>query len=245
MPTARSQSISLALHILSVALLLILTSNSFLTPPTVTPKLAHSVPLAMPPMLRVITEAKGGGSNTSTEPARRGVPPPRAVRTFIPPVLHEDPKLPITPTIDFDVPVMNVSAASFGDPTSTLGGNGLGNKRGHTIGNAPEGEGIGSDAGIKGVARFGVPTKPAQVIYQVDPEFSEDARRAKFQGVVILMIEVGTDGRTHNPKVVEDPGLGLGQKAIEAVEQWRFRPAQRGGTPVASTARVEVHFHLM
>ena len=88
-------------------------------------------------------------------------------------------------------------------------------------------------------------TTPAKVIYQVDPEFSEDARKAKFQGMVVMMIEIGVDGRAHNPKVVQNPGLGLDAKAVEAVAQWRFRPAFRGKTPVASTARVEVYFHLL
>ena len=244
MPVARSQSLSLALHVVSIALLLLLTSHSFLTPPPpVVPVPAHSILLAPPPRT-TLTEKPGGGSNTSAEPARRGIPPPRAQHTFIPPITHPDPKLAITPTIDLDVPVMNVSA-SFGDPLSKIAGTGFGNQKGETIGNFPKGRGIGDDSGLQASGRFATPTKAAELIYQVDPEFSEDARKAKFQGVVVLMIEVGADGRPHNLHVVEDPGLGLAAKAVEAVQQWRFRPAQRGSTPIASTAQVEVHFHLM
>lgn len=158
---------------------------------------------------------------------------------------HPDPKLAMTPTIDFDVPVIDVANSNFGDPFSKLAKGGFGDKGGHLIGNSPNGLGIGDGAGPNGSGRFGIPIKPAELIYRVDPEFSEDARKARFQGIVVLMIEVGTDGRAHNPKVIENPGLGLDAKAIEAVQQWRFRPAQRGGTPLVSTARVEVHFHLM
>ena len=246
MPTARSQSISLALHGLSVALLLILTSQSFRTPPSpTTPKPAHAVLLAPPRFIIHATEDHGGGSNTSAAPARRGIPPPRSSRTFIPPISHPDPKLAIMPTIDFDVPAIAVANPNFGDPFSNLSKDELGEKGGDTIGSTPHGRAIGDGTKPSGSGRFGLPFKGAELIYRVDPEFSEDARKARFQGVVVLMIEVGTDGRAHNPQVVENPGLGLDQKAIEAVQQWRFRPAQRGGTPLVSTARVEVHFHLM
>jgi len=192
-----------------------------------------------------VTEDRGGGSNTSAAPARRGIPPPRSYRTFIPPMTHPDPKLAMLESIDFDVPVIDAGTANFGDPFSRLANGGLGDQGGHTIGNRPGGPGVGDGAGPNGSGRFGVPIRPAELIYRVDPEFSEDARKARFQGTVVLMIEVGTDGRAHNPKVIENPGLGLDEKAIEAVQQWRFRPAQRGGTPLVSTARIEVHFHLM
>ena len=79
----------------------------------------------------------------------------------------------------------------------------------------------------------------------MEPEFSEEARRAKYQGTVVLRIEVGADGRPRDMQVVDNPGLGLDIKALEAVAQWRFHPALRGGQPVATTAMIELHFHLM
>jgi len=245
MAIARSQSLSLALHVLTLALLVVLSSSSLLSPPPpTTPKPAHTVLLA-PPLVH-ITEHAGGGSNTSPAPARRGIAPPRSARTFIPPLTHPDPKLAIVQTIDFDVPTLNV-APSIGDPLSKYADGLLGNKGGGTIGNAPDGPGIGDQPGGKpGISgRIGEPIQAARVIHQVDPEFSEEARKAKYQGMVVLLIEIGTDGRPHNPKVIEPAGLGLDQKAIEAVEQWRFRPAQRAGKAILTTARVEVHFHLL
>lgn len=244
MPTARSQSLSLVLHVLSIALLLILTSNSFRTPPRPPVARTATTVLAAPPrFIMHVTEARGGGSNTSPAPARRGLPPPKSTRIFIPPVTHPEPKLAIMPAIDFDVPVMNVVSAHFGDPLSGLPKGAIGDKGGHRIGNVPEGSSIGD--GLHGKAGLGGSIRPADLIYRVEPEFSEEARKARFQGMVVLMIEIGTDGRAHNARMVEDPGLGLGQKAIEAVAQWRFRPAQRNNTAIVTTARVEVYFHLM
>lgn len=246
MAIARSQSISLALHVLTLALLVVLSSSSFLTPPPppTTPKPAHTVLLAPPPSH--VTEHAAGGSNTSAAPARRGIAPPRSSRIFIPPVTHPDPKLAIAQTIDFDVPTLNL-APSIGDPFSKYADGLFGDKGGNTVGNISNRKGIGDDPGGKpGITgRIGEPIQAARVIHQVDPEFSEEARKAKYQGMVVLLIEIGTDGRPHNPKVIEPAGLGLDQKAIEAVEQWRFRPAQRAGRAILTTARVEVHFHLL
>ncbi len=150
------------------------------------------------------------------------------------------------PAIDFDVPPAVLATSAFGDPMGKYAIGLYGDKGGIGIGAAPNGRGIGDLAGKPGLSgRFGTPTKPAELIYRVDPEFSEEARKARFQGMVVLMIEIGVDGRAHNPKVVESPGMGLDQKAMEAVLQWRFKPARRGAGAVSSTARVEVHFHLL
>ena len=245
MLTAKSQSISVSLHVLALGLLLILSSRSFSVPSPVIRKPVHEVLLAPAPVRLRAREKSGGGSNVSGAEARRGVAPPRSFRTFIPPATHPDPEIVLTPTIDFDVPALNV-AGVYGDPLGSVASGLYGNKGGHGIGDAPGGVGIGPGPGGDGVpGRLGSPIQPAQVIYRVDPEFSEDARKARFQGMVVLMIEIGVDGRAHNAKVVEGAGLGLDEKAIEAVEQWRFRPARRGKTPLVTTARVEVYFHLL
>ena len=83
------------------------------------------------------------------------------------------------------------------------------------------------------------------LIHKVEPEFSEEARKAKYQGEVVLSIEIAMDGTPRILRVVSGPGLGLNEKAVEAVRQWRFKPAYRDGAPINSTALVEVHFHLL
>lgn len=87
-------------------------------------------------------------------------------------------------------------------------------------------------------------TQP-QLIYKVEPEFSEDARKAKFSGMVILAIEVDAAGHPRAFRVVQSPGLGLEQKAIDAVKQWRFKPGYQDGKPVVTSATVEVNFRLL
>jgi len=81
-------------------------------------------------------------------------------------------------------------------------------------------------------------------LYAPDPEYSEEARKSKYQGVVVLWLIVGPDGRPRDMKVLRALGMGLDQKAIEAVRQWKFEPAMKDGKPVAVQINVEVNFRL-
>jgi TonB family protein len=86
-------------------------------------------------------------------------------------------------------------------------------------------------------------TAPA-LLEKVEPEYSEAARAAKFQGTVLLYIEVEPTGVAGNIQVRRSLGLGLDEKAIEAVSRWRFRPGRKDGVPVPVAATVEIHFRL-
>ena len=77
-----------------------------------------------------------------------------------------------------------------------------------------------------------------------DPEYSEEARKAKYQGTCVLWLIVGPDGRPRDIHVARSLGLGLDEKAIEAVKQWKFEPAMKDGKPVAVQINVEVGFRL-
>ena len=245
MPRVESQTLSLVLHALAIALLVLSTSRNLVQP--VSPKRRVRIVYLRPaPVPQRPAAGAAGGSNVSPTPATRGAPPPRSYRTFILPPAQREPKLSVPVTISFDAPPVITVSAQYGDPLAPYGPASLGMKGGGGIGNAPGCCGIGDQAGRPGVSgRFDEPVKPPRLIYRVEPEFSEEARKAKFQGMVVLMIEVGVDGRADNIKVVEPAGLGLDQKAIQAVAQWRFQPALRGGKPFATTARVEVFFHLL
>jgi protein TonB len=83
-----------------------------------------------------------------------------------------------------------------------------------------------------------------RAIYAPEPEFSEEARIAKFQGEVTLLVTIGTDGRARNLSVVRSVGMGLDQKALDAVRTWRFEPAKKDGRPVAVQMNIIVNFHL-
>jgi periplasmic protein TonB len=83
-----------------------------------------------------------------------------------------------------------------------------------------------------------------RAIYTPDPEFTQEARQAKYQGTVLMWVIIGPDGRPRDVKISRSLGMGLDQKAIEAVRRWRFEPALKDGVPVAVQVNIEVNFHL-
>ena len=87
-------------------------------------------------------------------------------------------------------------------------------------------------------------TAPA-LVYKVEPEYSEEARKAKYQGTVVLRVVIDASGRAVNAEVVRSLGLGLDEKAMEAVKKWKFRPGYKDGKPVAVVAQIEVNFRLL
>jgi periplasmic protein TonB len=203
----------------------------------------------------------GGGGDRSPLAASKGRLPRIAPRQFTPPAVviqNTEPKLPMEPTlvISADVRLPQVDLSVLGDPFGKNGppsngtgkGGGIGDGEGTGVGPG-KGPGVGpGEGGNTGGGRpqgfTGAYTAPV-VLYQVEPEFSEEARKAKLQGVVMLYGEVGTDGRLRNIRVTRTLGLGLDEKAIEAVKQWRFRPGTRDGKPVVAPAAIEVKFHLL
>ena len=104
----------------------------------------------------------------------------------------------------------------------------------------------GSDGGVGGeVARTGGAVSRPRLIYKVEPEYTEEARKAELQGTVMLSVEVWEDGLAHNIRVLRSLGLGLDEKAVEAVEQWKFSPGEKDGKPVKVLAQIQVSFRLL
>jgi TonB family protein len=95
------------------------------------------------------------------------------------------------------------------------------------------------------VYRVGGAVKAPALVSKVEPEYSEEARAAKYQGTVVLYVEIGTDGLAHNLHVIKGLGLGLDEKAMEAIDRWRFRPGSKDGNPVQVAATIEVNFKLL
>jgi protein TonB len=245
MPIARSQAFSLGLHVLLT--LLLLAAARTIREPLARSTSVHATPLTFfgPPKA---LESRSGGSNQSVLPAKHGSPPPRAPRTFIPPTSSDHPSLALPITIAFDIPLEPAASNSIGDPLSKLPNGGLGANGLGGIGNHGCCRGIGeSQSGPPGLSEVhrerGV--TPPQLVYKVEPEFSEEARKAKYQGVVVLTIEVDPSGNVRNIHVRQSLGLGLDEKAIEAVSHWRFRPAILDGKPVTTEAVVQVNFQLL
>ena len=101
-----------------------------------------------------------------------------------------------------------------------------------------------SGQGSGGVYRVGGGVSAPALIYKVEPEYSEEARKAKYEGTVILYVEISPDGHAVNPRVVRSLGLGLDEKAIEAVRKWKFRPGYKDGKAATVVATIEVNFRL-
>lgn len=95
-----------------------------------------------------------------------------------------------------------------------------------------------------GVYKVGGGVSAPEAIYSPDPQYSDEARKAHYQGTVILWVIVGADGRPRDVKIARSLGMGLDEKAIEAVRTWRFAPATKDGRPVAVQINVEVNFRL-
>ena len=197
----------------------------------------------------------GGGGNFDELPASRGDPPRASLdNQIVPPTVMmptEMPKLPAYETVMVAPEVKLPEGGQIGDPMSQFsrvlsngpggpGGigkgccDGVGDLTGPYLGSGPPGV---FPAGKRGV------TVP-QVIYNPEPSFSDEARKAKVQGMVLLLLIVGKDGRPYDVRVGQSLGMGLDEKAIEAVGRWRFRPATLNGQPVATQIAVEVDFHL-
>jgi TonB family protein len=103
--------------------------------------------------------------------------------------------------------------------------------------------GFGTRGGVN--PSVGLNMTPPILISKIDPAYPEEARKAKYQGTVVLNVEVGASGQVSSMRVVRSVGLGLDEKAIDAVRQWKFKPGMRDARPVAMQVRVEVNFRLL
>ena len=95
------------------------------------------------------------------------------------------------------------------------------------------------------VHRAGNEVTPPRLLSKVEPDYSDEAKRLGIEGLVILSLEIWQDGRPHNIRVSKSLGHGLDEKAIEAVEQWRFSPGTNGGEAVRVQVQIEVGFRLI
>jgi TonB family protein len=255
---------SLAIHGCVVLLMFTVLSNR-----TVQTKMKEAVHLVAPDLAPYMPELApkpktmqggGGGGDRSPTPASKGRAPKFSPRQFVPPaavVNNPNPKLLMDPTLigppDLQMPNNNMPV--WGDPLAKLGppsngpgsGGGIGSGKGGGIGSG-EGAGFGPGKGGGmggGVYRVGGGVTAPAVLYKIDPEYSEEARKAKYSGTVVLYIQVDESGHATHMRVVKGIGLGLDEKALEAVNKWRFKPGLKDGKPVVVEAHIEVNFRLL
>jgi len=204
-----------------------------------------------PPKIASKKEAIGGGGGShDNAPVTQGhlpklvqqqIVPPKAPPT-IPPKLAVPPSVVVQP----DLKMADNTMPNMGNPTSNLKGFSMGNGNGGGLGSG-NGNGIGPGSGGNtggGVYHVGGGVSEPKLIVQVDPEFSEEARKAKFSGDVTVRLVVDENGNPTHVSVVQDVGMGLGEKAVEAVRQYKFKPAMKDGKPVKVEVYVVVKFQI-
>lgn len=165
-------------------------------------------------------------------------------------VMNPKPALPVSPTL-FDAQPPKIDIEQYGDPHSRSallsagpGFGGLGAGFGPGDG-ASGSNGYGGSRGGGNAYGWGQLTVAPVLILKVEPDYTEEARRARFQGEVLMRLVIDQSGTPRNVQVVHPLGMGLDQKAVDAVKKWRFRPGMKDGQVVAVLANAEVSFRLL
>ncbi len=204
-------------------------------------------PLAVAPRATV---AGGGGGQAGPAPVSKGNPPKFAAEKVNPPKAPplDQPKInvPVTVDVDPNLKMAKTDLSNLGMPNAPTVGTSLGNGRGTGIGSG-DGGGIGAGGGGNmggGVRHIGGGVSAPIVLFAPEPEFSEEARKAKAAGNVLVYLQVDAQGRPTHVRVLRGIGLGLDEKALEAVRQYKFKPALENGKPVPVEMNVEVNFQI-
>lgn len=208
------------------------------------------VELTVPPMAPAKAQSMGGGGGQrGPTPVTKGTPPKFAETQIVPPKAPpmQDPKIKIQPTIEVQKDIkMASSIPQIGVANSPLVGMSMGNGSGTGLGSG-NGSGLGPGSGGNtggGPRRIGGGVSAPVLIYSVEPEFSEEARKAKVAGNVLVNLYVDQNGNPSHVHVIRGVGMGLDEKAVEAVKQYKFKPAMENGKPVLVELNVEVNFQI-
>jgi TonB family protein len=202
----------------------------------------------------------GGGGRKSLTPPSQGKLPRATDKQVVPPdpepPKNPDPSLIVEPTVVAPqlASLPQINLLNLGDPNGVPGppspgpgvGGGIGNGQGRGVGEG-KGPGVGPGEGGGtggGPFRVGGGVTPPTVLSRVEPQYSEEARKARYQGTVVLEAIVKRDGTVDILRVVRSLGFGLDENAIQALKQWRFKPGMRNGIPVDVALNIEVNFNL-
>ena len=262
----RLQALSMVFHVVVLVLIILPLAPGLLSPATTKAssrnEMSTDISALLPKLLPGVKRAGGGGGGGSHDLRRAtaGKLPKFSVIQLTPPkaVTNPNARLATTPTVlvppelKFASPNMN----NWGDPVSKVindsngpgGGNGIGSGAGRGVGPGNgDGVGPGDEFGegggppSAGTESYGYPT----CVYCPQAQYSDEAVKSKYQGTVFLVVTITADGKATDIKVAKGVGLGLDEKAIEAVRSWRFRPAAGpDGRPAAVRQTIEVTFHL-
>ncbi len=253
--------LSFLLHVLAAAALLYSANYVATNAPQIRKQVIGMVtdisPYVLPPA-KDQAGGGGGGGDRDKLAASKGALPKLSREQVTPPVAvirNENPKLAVDPTVVVPPEIKLPTTGQLGDPLSSVlgppsngtgSGGGIGSGSGGGVGSGRgPGVGPGWGGGIGGGPyRVGGGVSAPRALYDPEPEYSEEARKAKYQGTVVLWVVVGPDGRVRDIRVSRSLGMGLDEKAMEAVRQWRFDPARKDGQPVPVQVSIEVNFRL-
>jgi TonB family protein len=258
-----SSALSVGAHIAIIGLIIFLIIEARMHPKPVPPK-PQMAAIDITPFRPIAPKGPamgggGGGGAHELVQAPKGKLPKFAETPITPPMLavNEHPKLAVEPTIKMppNIALPNNNLPNLGDPRTNITGplsNGTGSGAGLGSG---DGGGIGSGSGAGygpgegggyggGLYHVGGGVSPPVLIYSVDAEFSDEARRAKYQGVSVVSLIVDAHGLPQRIRVVRKLGMGLDEKAVEAVRQYKFKPSTYQGKPVPVEITIEVNFHI-
>lgn len=253
----RSLLVSFVSHAALVALIVsgILAGHRTVLKPNSSPSELTYVAL---PVGETAPHGGGSGGDQNTIRASRGTPPKFSDQQLAPPVIvvrNPTARLQANATVlgppDLKLPQSN-QLGELLSPNLTMPSNGtgseggIGSNRGTGVGTGI-GAGVGTGSGggcCTGIYTPGNGIRPPRALYDPEPDYSEEARKVKLQGSVVLSLVVDATGHPRNVKIARSLGMGLDEKAKEAVEKWKFAPAMKDGYPVATRVEVEVNFHL-
>ncbi len=266
----RAHGISVLLHLFAVGMLLSLPTSKLSRGPVWElldqPPIIYHRRMLLPPQSSGEKSGGGGaGGQHEAEPPTRGSLPPFASIQLVPPtprIKNPNPALHSQPTVlgPEELAVPNPPFTNIGNPMELLvnfsagpgsraglgrgtDGTGIGDKG--SGGGYLEGERWGTGGGRPGSGRRTIRSE-ATCRYCPSPKYSEEARKSKYAGVVLLAVVVTPEGKATNIRVLKGVGLGLDEQAIEAVKDWQFNPATGlDGRPVASEVTIQVDFRLL
>jgi periplasmic protein TonB len=196
---------------------------------------------------------KSGGGEEDPRPAKRGFLPPGSSIPLAPPRLPQkaESALPVPISVlDLNAPQFAAPVPDVGLPWMKNDSDSAGPGKNHGIGSGKNGgvgddEGPGAGQGATYNSRYANVLSLPRCAYCPDPQYTDEAREAKLQGKVTLQVLVGADGRAAQVRIVQGIGLGLDERAAQAIRGWKFVPAQDAGRhPVPAWITVEAIFRL-
>jgi protein TonB len=246
-----STAVAVAAHVLIIGLIAFLIAKHVQISAPVKTQLTVVLsppPPAIPPAAQSIG---GGGGHHDIAPVTQGHLPKFAQQQIVPPKAPppEAPKLAIEPTIVMqkDLKMADNTMPNIGVPNSPNKGFSLGTGNGTGLG-AGDGSGLGPGTGGNtggGAYRVGGGVSQPKVLVSADPEFSEEARKAKFSGNVLVYFIVDENGNPTHVRVARGVGMGLDEKAVDAVRLYKFKPGLKDGKPVKVEMAIEVNFQIL